>query len=179
MNSYEFKLVLANVDTIDQTLEDALFEAGCDDALLVCKNGVVYLEFDREAESLEDAILSAIHNVELANFRVKRVAPEDYANAAEIARRTGFSREYIRKLINGEKGPGGFPTAIASFGNTFLWQWEDVVTWLEQHGIVETSLTKNAQLLSVINDLLKLRQHLQENSSLVFRLRKRLGLVIR
>ncbi len=176
MDSYEFKLVLADVYTINQTLEYTLCAAGCDDAVLVCRNGIVYLKFDRKAESLEDAVLSAICDVDSAHFRVKRVEPEDYVYAAEIARRTNLSREYIRQLIKGETGPGRFPTAITTFGNTNLWRWADVSDWLARHGFVEISLAQNAQLLSIINDLLKLRQHLQKNKTLLFRLRKRLGL---
>ena len=60
-NSYQFTLVLDGVDEKTSGLEDALFEAGCDDALINYKNGVVYLDFDREGEDLERIIISAIN----------------------------------------------------------------------------------------------------------------------
>jgi hypothetical protein len=53
--------------------EDALFEAGCDDALVALVDGVMFLDFDREAPSMGDAIESAIMNVEQAGGKVVRV----------------------------------------------------------------------------------------------------------
>ncbi|MGH9334471.1 MAG: hypothetical protein ACRD21_12055, partial [Vicinamibacteria bacterium] len=61
---HNFVLVVSGVSEPDSRLEDALYEAGCDDAILAFRNGVAYLEFDREAPSLEDAILSAIRDAE-------------------------------------------------------------------------------------------------------------------
>ena len=43
---------------------DALFEAGCDDATVGRVDGVQYVDFDREAESLAEAVLSAVRDVE-------------------------------------------------------------------------------------------------------------------
>ena len=66
-NLYQFTLVLDGVDEKTPDLEDALFEAGCDDALINYKNGTVYLDFDREGEELECTIISAIKDIESAN----------------------------------------------------------------------------------------------------------------
>lgn len=57
--SYAFTLTLAGAAEITETIEDAIFEAGCDDALLWSRGGVVYLNFDREAATFEDAVASA------------------------------------------------------------------------------------------------------------------------
>lgn len=54
---HNFVLALAGISEPNGELEDALFDAGCDDATLAFRNGVAYLEFDREAPSLDDAIL--------------------------------------------------------------------------------------------------------------------------
>ncbi len=62
-NIYQFTLVLKNVDEDTPNLEDSLFQAGCDDSLINFRNGTVYLDFDREATSLEEAVMSAIKNV--------------------------------------------------------------------------------------------------------------------
>lgn len=61
---YSFTLLLAGFDEITSELEDAVYEAGCSDALLGIHAGNPYLAFDREAESLEEAIKSAIKAVE-------------------------------------------------------------------------------------------------------------------
>jgi len=53
-NKYNFILILSGIDDLDETVEDALFEAGCDDATLSFHNQAAYLEFDREAYNLKD-----------------------------------------------------------------------------------------------------------------------------
>jgi len=69
--SYNFVLILSGLSESDGSIEDALFEAGCDDALLIFRDNVPYLEFDRQATSLEDAILSAIIDVKTAFIGAK------------------------------------------------------------------------------------------------------------
>jgi hypothetical protein len=61
---YSFTILLAGFDEITTSLEDAIYEAGCGDAALGMRAGVPYLAFDREADSLEEAIRSAIKDVE-------------------------------------------------------------------------------------------------------------------
>ena len=70
MKSHTFVLVLSGISEPDESLEDALFDAGCDDAILAFRSGVGYLEFDREAHTLESAILSAVRSVERAKHPV-------------------------------------------------------------------------------------------------------------
>jgi hypothetical protein len=65
---YRFVLVLSGFSYGDDNIEDALFEAGCDDALLIFRNNVPYLEFDRLATNLDEAIYSSIQDVESANI---------------------------------------------------------------------------------------------------------------
>ena len=67
---YHFVLVLSGISSLNDKIEDALFEAGCDDALLILRDNVPYLEFDRLATNLEEAIYSAIQNVKSANLGV-------------------------------------------------------------------------------------------------------------
>ncbi len=61
MTSHEFTLIL---NQNPEPHADALYEAGCDDALLGRTNGVFYAAFDRDAPTLADAVLSAIRDVE-------------------------------------------------------------------------------------------------------------------
>lgn len=60
MPQYNFTLVLENVFDISDKLEDDLYELGCDDAILMKKDGKIYLDFDRAAPSLSSAIDSAV-----------------------------------------------------------------------------------------------------------------------
>ena len=52
VGTFSFTVILEGFSDITEELENRLFEAGCDDTLLRCCDGVVYLEFDREAGSL-------------------------------------------------------------------------------------------------------------------------------
>ena len=64
MPTYEFTLIVDGPDLQDEQRIDALYESGCDDALVGRSHGVQYLDFDREASSLEDSVLSAVAEVE-------------------------------------------------------------------------------------------------------------------
>lgn len=84
---------------------DELYEAGCDDATFGTVDGVHYSDFDRAAETLADAIASAIHEVEpMPGLRVRRVEPDDLVTAAEIASRLHRTRESVRLLVARKRG---------------------------------------------------------------------------
>lgn len=71
--SFKFVLVLLGIDENTPGLEDALFEAGCDDVIVNFKNNTVYLDFDRDAIDFESAVLSAIENVKAAKLPIKTI----------------------------------------------------------------------------------------------------------
>jgi hypothetical protein len=73
MKSYDFKIVLADVDELNDQQGNGLFEAGCDDATIVSRDGVVFIRFARESNSLEQAINSAAADIERAGFQVDHV----------------------------------------------------------------------------------------------------------
>lgn len=76
MPDHDFTLILAREPSGDEL--DALFDAGCDDAMFGTTAGVAHAQFDREADTLADAIMSAIESVEsVAGLRVVRVEPDD------------------------------------------------------------------------------------------------------
>lgn len=76
MKEFEFSLILSGVSEFSEELADRLFAAGCDDATPVSRDGVALLHFDREAESLQEAIRSAISYVQLAGCKVAKVEME-------------------------------------------------------------------------------------------------------
>ena len=93
---------------------------------------VQYLDFDREADSLADAVVSAMSAVEGAvpGLRVVQLEPDDLVTMSDIAQRTGRTRESIRLLIAGERGPGGFPVPFTHFGERQrMWRWGAVAAW--------------------------------------------------
>ncbi|STV87487.1 DNA-binding protein [Klebsiella michiganensis] len=88
MALYNFTLTLSGVTARTVGLEDALHAAGCADALVCFYGTAVYLEFDRERDSLEQAILSAIADIESASTLNARVESVDSAlvGLSDIAR---------------------------------------------------------------------------------------------
>jgi hypothetical protein len=68
----EFTLVIAGNPVTEGQVE-ALFEAGLDDGTVSTSCGVSRVAVDREAESLEFAVRSAIAQVNAAGLAVERV----------------------------------------------------------------------------------------------------------
>jgi len=79
MNNHQFTLVLSGVAEITPELADALFEATGGDIELSMRDEVAYVEFDREASSLQNAISLAIKQVEDAQCGVRVVRVESDA----------------------------------------------------------------------------------------------------
>lgn len=130
--TYQFTIILSGISEPSAEVEDALFKSNCNDALLSFRNAIGYLEFDRIAANFEDAIISAINDVENAGIDVKplRIEPSDFVTSAEISRRLNRSRESISQLIAGKRGNGNFPKPIAGVtSNTLVWSWFEVVNW--------------------------------------------------
>jgi hypothetical protein len=73
MKTYEFDVILKDASEISNEQADALFDAGCDDGTPVSRDGLAWIHFDREAPSLEDAIRSALGQVQSAGFTVSKV----------------------------------------------------------------------------------------------------------
>jgi len=80
MHTYTFKVILGDRTEMTEDLAESLAAAGCDDGLSGSSGGVAEVIFDREAESLEQAVRSAIADVQKAGCRVARVEiePEDF-----------------------------------------------------------------------------------------------------
>ena len=83
MQKYEFTLVLNERDnSLDDV--DALYEAGCADGLISTSGGTTRIDFGRAASSLEEAIRTAIADVEKTRFRVARVDSDAVETIAAI-----------------------------------------------------------------------------------------------
>ena len=132
MPNHQFTLIVRGPDLQAEDVIDALYEAGCDDALVGRVDGAQYLDFDRNASNLEEAILSAVADVErLDGVEVVRLADAGLVSMADIAVRMGRTRESVRLLIAGERGPGGFPAPVTDPRSRYrLWRWSEVERWL-------------------------------------------------
>jgi hypothetical protein len=161
--TYNFTLILSGVTEPSDELENALYESNCEDALLYFRDRIGYLEFDREARSFAEAILSAIKNIEKAEIDVKpiRVEPSDFVTSAEISRRLDRSRESISQLISGKRGSGTFPHPIAGVTtNTLIWSWAEVVDWFYLNNkVTDYEVVEAAKFIRHCNEALEFRNN--------------------
>lgn len=158
LTEYGFTLRISG-DDVEAKL-DELFEAGCDDASFGSVDGIWHADFDREATSLEEAIASAITDVNsVEGVEVKRVEPDDLVTVSEIAQRLGRSRESIRLIVAGQRGDGDFPTPFShSRDRNKLWHWFEVAQWAKNKGIAHFPISgEAARSIMAINCALELR----------------------
>jgi hypothetical protein len=73
MQTFEFSIIASGLDPEAADFPDSFFNAGCDDATLSVQNGQIILDFDREAESIDVAIASAVECVAAAGAKVSGI----------------------------------------------------------------------------------------------------------
>lgn len=66
MTQFSFTLTVEGADVMSEDAQEALFEAGCDDATFGVSAGVQTADFDREAADFAEAVSSAIKAIESA-----------------------------------------------------------------------------------------------------------------
>ena len=167
---FDFALVLSGAHELTAEIEDALFEAGCDDATLSVRYGNLYLEFSRAANSFLEAILSAIRDVRKANIgaEVARVDECDLVTPAEIARRIGRSRQLVHQYMTGQRGPGGFPAPDCNLAeNAPRWAWCAVSYWLCENDMIRPEELRNAEIVAAVNNVLESESQRKRNPALV------------
>jgi len=161
--THSFTIFFSGADVLNDEQFDALYEAGCDDALFGVRDGAQYGAFDREANSFSEALASAIRDVTSAvpGLQVVRIEPDELVTMAAIAKRSGLSREYIRLLSTNQRGPGGFPAPVTyADRKTRLWHWPDVAHWLTEHQDTKIEVDAHAaDLVAAMNAAFDLREH--------------------
>lgn len=152
MSSYSFSLVITPPNVDEEVVVNKLFEGGCDDGTFSVSGGLYEIEFDREAESLRDAVTSAISDVNKAGIgsRVVRVVPDDLVNANAIAERLGKTRQAVRYWTIGERGEG-FPSPKAVVGKSPVWSWLSVAQWLRRRGELNAGDVETARVIAEVN----------------------------
>ncbi len=163
MNGYTFTLRFLPV--LGQGLEDLsvhIYER-IDDASLMGPDddGSFLLEFDRRASSLPRALASALQELlhALPSATILRVEEDDLATMADIAKRSGRTPESIRLLVNGKRGPGGFPPAAGRLdARTKIWRWAEVAQWFEETLGQPLPNTSDSAFLQALNNALEIRR---------------------
>jgi hypothetical protein len=134
---FKFTLILESISDATEDIEDALYESGCSDALVWTRNGCVFLDFTREARSMDAAVTSAIDNVEGSGIGVTvgGIAPAPLVTQSMIAERLGVTREAVRLWTSGRRGRSVFPAPVTISGKgTAYWDWISVLRWRADEG---------------------------------------------
>lgn len=135
MDTYHFTVVVRDAYIDMPDIEDKFYEAGCDDALLCSYNGMVYLEFDREAESAEQAIQSALSNIHAVGFNELIVQESGVSTLSEMAERAGLTRQALSQYAKSKRGSGDFPKPMYGVASgSALYSWAEVAEWLYKQG---------------------------------------------
>lgn len=130
MNTYHFTIFVRDA-VFDDSLEDTLYNAGLDDALLCTVDDLVYLEFDRKAPNAKTAISSAFADLNRAGFFDLVLQEKGVSSLAELAKRLNLSRTTLSNYANNKRGGGDFPKPyFGVLSGSALYLWQDVAKWL-------------------------------------------------
>jgi hypothetical protein len=168
MKTFEFSIIASGLDPEAEDFADRFFNAGCDDATLSFQKGHIILDFAREADSIDAAIVSAVECVATAGAKVDRVEPDPLVSLADIASRTGMSRAAMTQYSKGQRGKG-FPSPVAKVtSDSPLWDWASVAKWLFQNEKISRDAAIEAEVVRAANAALeshepKLRESLQDS----------------
>ncbi len=159
MKTYSFMLILNR--PIDEATSDLLFEAGLDDAAVTAFDGQPALDVDRDASTLLGAIASAITEAEsVAGIQVIRVEGEELVSQADIAERTGRSRQAVNHWVKRDADSSGFPEpAYGTATRSPLWRWAEVQSWLDP----EADTDDRGRIIALANATLLTRRNLNDD----------------
>ncbi len=144
-------------------IADALYGGALADAVISERDGTFQAVVERDGVDFAHTVVTAVRELERAGeCRVLRVGRDDLVSLAEIGRRVGKSREYIRLLAGGDRGPGGFPGRAPHIAGQDLWSWHEVSTWFAEHGVLEARDAEEATFLRLLNAFLEQRNATQD-----------------
>lgn len=175
MSDHSFALQLKGDALSDD--EAARLYAALPDATVGSRDGVVIVEIDRYGPTFTDAVVGAILDIERLGHEVLEVDPEDLVFATEIAQRTGRTKESVRLLAEGERGPGDFPAPVRTISGHRLWRWADIAAWFaEYEGKHAPHIAHYSTAVGMINGALALRRGISQLPTVE---REAVGLLIR
>ena len=176
MKTFEFSIIASGLDPNSDDFESRFYDNGCDDALIAFQKGHIIADFAREANSIDEAIASAVANVCAAGARVDRIEPDPLVNLTEIASRTDMTRAAISNYAKGARGKKDFPPPVARVtSDTPLYDWAEVASWMAVNKKVSIETAVAAGVFKEANsaigrgefhlsDILKKRAHDDEEA---------------
>lgn len=159
MPAHSFALLVRGADLMAGEHFDALQQGGCDDAVIGEREGSCFADFTRRAPNFAAAVASAIEELERAvpGAVVVRVEPDELVTSADVAARTGRSRESIRLYSDGRRRHGFPPPVSWIGGRQRLWLWADVAAWFARELDEQFPSNEAGQFVAALNAVLELR----------------------
>ncbi|MEV0950887.1 hypothetical protein [Promicromonospora sp. NPDC050249] len=84
-----------------------------------------------DAADFATAVTSTVQQIEAFGVFVVGLQTDDLISIKEIATRTGRTRESVRLLAAGKRGPGGFPSPVSP-EPWALYSWTEVGGWFSE-----------------------------------------------
>ncbi len=156
MKDHSFDVFLESHCLSDELVE-AIYEH-CHPVLTSESDHVAKLNFNRRASSFTSAVCGALADLGRVGVRVSRIGSDDFVGLPKIARLLGRSRESVRLLIAGRRGPGSFPAPEYDSRQELLrfWRWPDVERWFAAYEKRAPRLEDHSDELAAINAALAL-----------------------
>jgi hypothetical protein len=85
VKTFEFSIIASGLDPEADNFADRFFDAGCGDATISFQQGRIILGFVREAETIDEAVVSAAECVTAAGAKVRRIELGSLVSLANIA----------------------------------------------------------------------------------------------
>lgn len=126
---YTIGLLVEGLDLDDDHQLDALFTK-IPESVPSRVNGVTTVTATLTADSAMTAALLLARRLEQVS-KVSAVAvDQDMVAIPDIAQRVGRTRESVRQLVDGKRGPGNFPAPVGTVGDGIrIWPWAAVAHW--------------------------------------------------
>lgn len=133
LEAYTVALLVEGVDLDDVPTIDALFDL-IPSAVPSSVDGIVTITARIGGATGDAAALLLAEQVESVapSARAIRV-DQDFVAISDIAERLERTRESVRLLVEGKRGPGSFPSPAGTVGDGIrVWPWAVVVDWVHK-----------------------------------------------
>jgi hypothetical protein len=155
MKMHEFCIIASGLDPEAEDFETRFLEAGCDDATVSFQKGHIIVDFTRGAETLEDAIASAVKQVTKAGARALRVEPDPLVSLSDMAARAGMTRAAMSHYFKGTRAKD-FPAPVAKVtSESPLWDWATVARWMFKNNRLDREVAIDAEIVRQANEAIR------------------------
>lgn len=163
MKNYDFSVIASGLNPQADDFEARFYDGNCSDCTVSFQRGHIILDFAREAETLEDAICSAVEDAIAAGCKIERIEPDPLVSLSDIAARTGMSRVAMTNYAKGQRGTDFPAPSVKITSDSPLWVWADVAIWLFRNDKIDIDQAIDAETVRQANALLATgEQHLNK-----------------